>query len=64
MRILQFLLFSKRPLRVIEVVEILAVDLTVDLDINPSFEPGDRMPDPRQISRYYSSLVVAVPVRE
>ncbi|KAH0556306.1 hypothetical protein GP486_005768 [Trichoglossum hirsutum] len=53
-RILQFLVFSERPLRIEEAVDALAVDPNGD----PRFDTEDRMPDPREISRYCSSLVV------
>ena len=52
-RILQFLAFSERPLRIEEVVEVIAVDPKGD----PRFDPRNRMPEPKEISRYCSSLV-------
>ena len=53
-RILQFLVFSERPLRIKEAVDALVVDPTGV----PYFDPKFRMPDPQEISRYCSSLVV------
>ncbi|KAH8800442.1 nucleoside phosphorylase domain-containing protein [Xylogone sp. PMI_703] len=58
-RILQFLVFSERPLQIEEVVDMLAVDVN-----NSKFDPDDRMPDPQEISRYCSSLVVVVSQKE
>ena len=55
-RILQFLAFPERPLLMEEAVEAIAVSL----DSNPRFDPRNRMPEPREISRYCSSLVVVV----
>jgi len=55
-RILQFLAFSGRPLRIEEAVDALVVDPTREPYIDPKF----RMPDPQEISRYCSSLVVVV----
>lgn len=52
-RILQFLAFSERPLKIEEVVEIIAVDPKGD----PRFDPRNRMPESKEISRYCSSLV-------
>ncbi|RYP75133.1 hypothetical protein DL771_002594 [Monosporascus sp. 5C6A] len=55
-RILQFLTFSERPLRIEEAVDA----ITVDTEGVQYFSPKYRMPDPREISRYCSSLVVMV----
>jgi hypothetical protein len=55
-RILQFLTFSERPLSIEEMVDAVAVDTEVE----PHFDPGERMPDPQEISHYCSSLVVIV----
>ncbi|KAI0147306.1 hypothetical protein GGR57DRAFT_493877 [Xylariaceae sp. FL1272] len=52
-RILQFLTFSERPLRSEEVVDCITVDVNASI-----FNPKDRMPLPREIARYCSSLVV------
>ncbi|TWU70855.1 hypothetical protein ED733_000488 [Metarhizium rileyi] len=56
-RILQLLTFSERPLRIKEAVDAIAVDTEGDR----YFDPGDRMPDPMEISCFCSSLVVIVP---
>ncbi|KAH8598562.1 hypothetical protein B0O99DRAFT_567007, partial [Bisporella sp. PMI_857] len=53
-RILQFLAFSERPLRVEEAVDA----IIVEPEGNPRFDPSNRMPDPMEISKYCSSLVV------
>ncbi|OCK96816.1 uncharacterized protein K441DRAFT_656827 [Cenococcum geophilum 1.58] len=59
-RILQFLTFSERPLRIKEAVDA----ITVDTEGDRYFSPKYRMPDPQEISRYCSSLVVMVSVTE
>ena len=58
-RILQLLAFSKRPLRIEETVDAVAVNPKGE----PHFNPKNRMPEPREILRYCSSLVVAVSVK-
>ncbi|RYP81096.1 hypothetical protein DL769_002152 [Monosporascus sp. CRB-8-3] len=55
-RILQFLTFSERPLRIDEAVDAIAVSLTE----TPRFDASNRMPIPTEISRYCSSLVAVV----
>ncbi len=55
-RLLQFLTFSERPLRIEEAVDALAVDITA----KPRFDIKHRMPNPREITSYCASLVVAV----
>ncbi|KAK6524342.1 hypothetical protein TWF281_011250 [Arthrobotrys megalospora] len=55
-RILQFLAFSERPLRIDEAVDVIAVQT----DESPPFDPSNRMPIPDEITRYCSSLVVVV----
>ncbi len=55
-RILQFLAFSERPLRIEEAIEAIAVDPKS----HPRFDARNRMPEPKEISRYCSSLVVVV----
>ena len=55
-RILQFLIHSERPLRVDEVVDMIAVDTKG----KPRFDPNNRLPVPHEISRSCSSLVVSV----
>ncbi|RFU30804.1 hypothetical protein B7463_g5547, partial [Scytalidium lignicola] len=52
-RILQFLTFSERPLTIGAVVDAIAVNLSGDLQFDPSY----RMPIPREILRICSSLV-------
>ncbi|KAF2178926.1 purine and uridine phosphorylase [Zopfia rhizophila CBS 207.26] len=59
-RILQFLTFSERPLRIEEAVDAIAVDT----EGNQYFSLKYRMPDPQEISRYCSSLVVVVSATE
>ena len=56
LRILQFLTFSERPLKIEEAVDAIAVDV----DKSPHFSPRNRMPEPLEITRYCSSLVVVV----
>ncbi|KAH7016244.1 ankyrin repeat-containing domain protein [Microdochium trichocladiopsis] len=55
-RLLQFLAYSERPLRIEEAVDALAVDP----DCQPRFDPRNRMPDAEEVARYCSSLVVLV----
>jgi hypothetical protein len=55
-KILQFLAVSKRPLRVEEAVDAIAVDSGG----NPRFHHRNRMPVPEEISLYCSSLVIIV----
>ncbi|KAF3763163.1 hypothetical protein M406DRAFT_108504 [Cryphonectria parasitica EP155] len=55
-RILQFLTYSARPLKIDEAVDALAVDI----DAKPRFDPKNRMPDPEEMMKYCSSLVVVV----
>ncbi|CAH0045316.1 unnamed protein product [Clonostachys solani] len=52
-RLLQFLTFSERPLRIEEAVDAIAVKA----DVKPYFNPGDRMPVPEEVLSYCSSLV-------
>jgi hypothetical protein len=52
-RILQFLTFSERPLRLDEAVDAIAVFP----DRTPAFDHRNRMPKPREITRYCASLV-------
>ena len=59
-RILQFLIYSERPLRIKEAVDVIAVDAEADQHFNPKY----RMPDPHEISCYCSSLVVVVSAKE
>ena len=59
-RILQFLTYSERPLRIEEAVDTIVVDTEGDQHFNPKY----RMPDPQEISRYCSSLVVVVPTKD
>ncbi|KAI1439483.1 hypothetical protein F5Y02DRAFT_425549 [Annulohypoxylon stygium] len=53
-RILQFLTYSERPLRIEEAVDAIAVEPAN----KPRFDPENRMPIPREISIYCSSLVL------
>ncbi|KAK2035754.1 hypothetical protein LZ31DRAFT_621606 [Colletotrichum somersetense] len=55
-RILQFLTFSERPLRIEEAVDI----ITVATGNNPGFDAKNRMPQPDEVSIYCSSLVAVV----
>jgi ankyrin repeat protein len=57
-RILQFLTFSERPLSIKEIIDA----ITVNTEGGPYFDPSDRMPDHKEISRYCSSLVVVVSI--
>ena len=59
-RILQFLTYSERPLRIEEAVDAIVVDVEADQHFNPKY----RMPDPHEILCYCSSLVVVVPTKE
>jgi hypothetical protein len=59
-RILQFLTYSERPLRIEEAVDAIAVETEED----PYFDIKDRLPDPWEISCYCSSLVVVVSAKE
>jgi ankyrin repeat protein len=51
--ILQLLVFSERPMRIEEIVDAIAVNI----DANLRFDPANRMPEPSEVTRYYSSLV-------
>ncbi|KAK1991679.1 purine and uridine phosphorylase [Colletotrichum falcatum] len=55
-RLLQFLVFSERPLRIEEAVDVIAV-VTED---RPRFDANNRMPKPCEISSYCSSLVAVI----
>ena len=52
-RLLQFLTYSKRPLRVEEAVDIVAVQS----QRKPHFDKKNRMPEPREIASYCASLI-------
>jgi hypothetical protein len=52
-RILQFLAYTKRPLKIQEAVDAIAVDLNGD----PTFDPAFRLPEPREIAKVCASLV-------
>jgi hypothetical protein len=54
--ILRLLAWSERPLRLEEMVDAIAVRL----DKSPSFDASNRMPEPRDLLRICSSLVVLV----
>jgi hypothetical protein len=55
-RILQFLLYSERPLTVEELVDV----ITIRLDCAAPFDPKDRIPQPKEIALYCSSLAKLV----
>ncbi|KAK8065228.1 hypothetical protein PG997_011975 [Apiospora hydei] len=57
-RLLQFLLYSKRPLQLEEAVDALAVDIAAPR--GSRFDPSNRMPLPEEILRCCSGLVVLV----
>ena len=59
-RILQFLTYSERPLRIEEAIDAIVVDTKGDQYFNPKY----RLPEPREILRYCSSLVVVVSAKE
>ncbi|KAI1856341.1 uncharacterized protein JN550_013827 [Neoarthrinium moseri] len=59
-RILQFLTYSERPLRLEEAVDAIAVDVGEGVARGCRFDPNDRLPVPREITRYCSSLVVLI----
>src|SRR4051812_1962625 len=52
-RILQFLTFSERPLKIEEGIDAIAVNIEKE----PYFSPKYRMPEPEEIAHYCSSLV-------
>src|SRR5690606_22304036 len=56
-RILQFLTFTNGPLRLEDVVEVLAVNL----EGTPKFDPQNRMPDPTEILKCCRSLIILAP---
>ncbi|CAH0025660.1 unnamed protein product, partial [Clonostachys rhizophaga] len=53
-RLLQFLTYSERPLKLEEAVDLIVVDPSSQ----PAFTPENRMPIPEEIIQYCSSLVV------
>lgn len=53
-RLLQFLTYMKRPLRLDEAVDVVAVDISQ----TPRFDPANRVQIPEEILRYCSSLVI------
>lgn len=55
-RLLQFLIYSKRPLTLAEAVDAVAVNISKE----PRFDPEYRMPCPDEIVGYCSSLAVLV----
>ncbi|KAI1861538.1 hypothetical protein JX265_009505 [Neoarthrinium moseri] len=59
-RILQFLTYSERPLRLAEAVDAIAVNIGADIADGPRFNAQDRMPVPGDIVGYCSGLVVLV----
>jgi len=56
-RILQWLVYSARPLRIEEMVEVIAIDTQ-----QSQFNPENRLPDPRDLLTICSSLVTTVSV--
>ena len=56
-RILQWLVYSARPLRIEELVEVVAIDTE-----RSQFNPENRLPDPRDLLTICSSLVTIVAV--
>ncbi|KAH7020836.1 ankyrin repeat-containing domain protein [Microdochium trichocladiopsis] len=60
MRILQFLTFSERPLRLCEAVDAIAVKTGLICGAERRFHPEDRMPVPTEILGYCGGLVVLV----
>ncbi|KAI1842958.1 hypothetical protein JX266_010811 [Neoarthrinium moseri] len=63
-RILQFLTYSERPLRVEEAVDMIAVRVGANIAKESRFKTQDRMPIPTDIVGYCSSLVVLVRTRD
>ncbi|WQF89312.1 Putative NACHT nucleoside triphosphatase, P-loop containing nucleoside triphosphate hydrolase [Colletotrichum destructivum] len=55
-RLLQFLAYSERPLRIEEAVDV----ITVAIENKPRFDTKNRMPQPDELSIYCSSLVAVV----
>lgn len=58
-KILQWLAYSARPLRIEEVAEVIAVEING----NPRFDPENRLPEPRDILTICSSLVTTATSR-
>ncbi|PVH67497.1 hypothetical protein DL98DRAFT_296048, partial [Cadophora sp. DSE1049] len=56
-RILQWLVYSARPLRIEEMVEVIAIDTE-----ESRFNPENRLPDPRDLLTICSSLVTTISV--
>ncbi|KAH6704178.1 hypothetical protein BKA61DRAFT_660800 [Leptodontidium sp. MPI-SDFR-AT-0119] len=56
-RILQWLVYSARPLRMEEMVEVIAIDTE-----QSQFNPENRLPDPRDLLTICSSLVTTISV--
>ncbi|WPA97796.1 uncharacterized protein RHO25_002407 [Cercospora beticola] len=52
-RVLQFLTFSERPLRLDEAIDAIAIDT----EESPAFRAENRMPNPKDIARVCSSLI-------
>jgi hypothetical protein len=57
-RILQFLTYSERPLRLEEAVDAIAVDVGESVARGCRFDLNDRLPVPEEITRFCSRLVV------
>lgn len=60
LRLLQFLAFLERPLTIQEAIDAVAVNT----DTSPHFSTKNRIPDPKEITRYCSSLVVMASVKK
>ncbi|KAG4414253.1 hypothetical protein IFR04_012625, partial [Cadophora malorum] len=56
-RILQWLVYSARPLRIEEMVEVIAIDTE-----KSQFNPENRLPDPRDLLTICSSLITTISV--
>ncbi|KAI0479765.1 ankyrin repeat-containing domain protein [Xylaria cf. heliscus] len=60
MRLLQFLTYSKRPLRLEEAVDVIAVQPAN----TPRFDPKDRLVGQRQMQKYCGSLVLVTATKD
>ncbi|KAF2149963.1 hypothetical protein K461DRAFT_229894, partial [Myriangium duriaei CBS 260.36] len=55
-RLLQFLLYSERPLKLVEAIDAVAVDVKSQ----PAFDPESRLEDPEELIGYCPSLIEIV----
>ncbi|KAF7516376.1 hypothetical protein G7054_g14184 [Neopestalotiopsis clavispora] len=55
-----FLTYSERPLRLEEMVDVIAVNVEESVAWGRRFDPEDRLPVPEEITRYCSGLVTLV----